>query len=96
MSSTSIENHREFLHQGNRSFNFCTARCHLQLLCDRVDDLGVGIGPVHPTVPLLRVVHLDVHFAQFLLQARVLVDLEQESEGEDEVEFICGSLQILD
>ena len=91
-SSTSIENHREFLHQGDRPFNFCTARRHLQLLRDRVDDLGVGIGPVHPTVPLLRLVNL----AELLLQARFLVDLKDESEGEDEVKFICGSLEILD
>ena len=69
---------------------------YLQLLGDCVNDLGVWIGSIHPTVPLLRVLHLYVDLAQLLLQARVLVDLEQKSQRENEVKFLCRSLEILD
>ena len=69
---------------------------YLQLLGDCVNDLGVWIGSIHPTVPLLRVLHLYVDLAQLLLQTRVLVDLEQKSQRENEVKFLCRSLEILD
>ena len=93
-AAISIENQRELFNHCDRPLNFSHIGSHLQLLGDRLDHLGVGVGPVHPAVPLLDLLHLDV--VELLLERRLLVDLEQQPEREDEVELVGGSLEVLD